>query len=38
MGHTNKSIKIEKIDDVITTNAEIAEVCNMHFVSIGEIY
>ena len=35
IGHTH----IEKIDDgteVITTNAEIAEACNMHFISIGE--
>ena len=39
IGHTSKSIHIEKIDDgmeVITTNAEIAETCNMHFISIGE--
>ena len=39
IGHTSKSIHIEKIDDgmeVITTNAEIAEACNMHSVSIGE--
>ena len=35
----SKSIQVEKIDDgmeVITTNAEIAKACNMHFVSIGE--
>ena len=35
IGHTSKSIHIEKIDDgmeVITTNAEIAEACNMHFI------
>ena len=39
IGHTSKSTHIEKIDDgveVITTNAEIAEACNMHFFSIGE--
>ena len=39
IGHTRKSIQIEKIDDgtkVIATNAEIAETCNMHFLSIGE--
>ena len=39
IGHTNKSIQTEKIDDgtkVIATNVETVEACNMHFVSIGE--
>ena len=39
MGHTSKSIQIEKIDDgtkVTPTNYENAEACNTHFVSIGE--